>query len=200
MILWILICAFLFVPTGKSVTTRDQDFNETISFKGGQNAAPAAPPAAGAPPAAEVPPANLPPPSMPPSGGPPEAGMPPPGTPRNAGPYEIIFPTLRAWDEDLIKRAGLLNNTIIIQKGVDDEEVSKSKREAQEAMKQISNRLFDPRFMDNKNQRVIANQLGELEEKMTNIGRKLFGIRWNTTPCGAGFVQTNCGRMLPCGP
>ena len=136
---------------------------------------------------------------QPPPGGPGDQQPPPPqggeGNPNGAN--EIIFPNLRSWKEDLYRRAGILNTSIIINP-TDDEDTIKMKREAGENMKQISMRMMDRRLMENKNQRVIANQFAELEEKMSMTGRKLFGIKWNTTPCGAGFVQANCGKLAPC--
>jgi trehalose-6-phosphate synthase len=106
-----------------------------------------------------------------------------------------------SWRTDLEGRARSLNDSIFINPQKDDEEVQKAKKEAIENMKQqVWVRFNDPKLMQNKNQRIIANQFAEFEEKLSLIGRKLFGIKWNTTPCGAGFVQTSCGRIAPCGP
>lgn len=138
----------------------------------------------------------------PPPGGPPPGG-PPPGSPGGGGDVltpgggglnegkERIFANLKEWKEALIRRCRLMNRSIEIQQ-MDDEETRNQKLTAQANMREISVRLYDPKFMENRNQRIIANQLAEMEEKFSATGRKLFGIKWNTIPCGAGFVQANC--------
>lgn len=145
-----------------------------------ESQAPPADPAAGAP-------------ASPPAGGGEQA------TP--AADPETIFPNLKSWREDLTKRLDLLNKTIIVAP-VDDDETKKSKLSAQEVTKSIWMRMNEPKnsMINRKDQRSIANLLAELEDKLSSVGRKLFGIKWNSIPCGAGFVQAHCGSIAPCTP
>lgn len=142
----------------------------------GQNPAPAATPApAAAAPTAAAPPAT------------------PPPIP------EMIFPNLEGWKKSLQGRIDLVKKFIVPDKNqYEDQEILKIKKIAGEIMKSIEDRLKDKKVMSGKNQRAVANQLSDLEEKLTNAGRRLFGIRWNSLPCGAGFVQSNCGQLRPC--
>lgn len=146
-------------------------------------------------------------------GPPPGPGDPPPGGGESGGAggvltgggggingdKERIFPNLPTWKSDLTRRCVIMNRSIEIQQ-TDDEETRKQKLAAQASMREISLRLDDRKLMENRNQRVIANQLADIEEKLSSTGRQLFGINWNTIPCGAGFSQANCGALLPCTP
>lgn len=114
-----------------------------------------------------------------------------------AAPAENIYPTLKAWREDFGKRLDILNKTIAVTP-VDDEETKKMKLSAQEITKTIGMRMVEPKMMMNKNQRIVANQLADLEDKLSVAGRKLFGIKWNSVPCGAGFAQAQCGNFVSC--
>lgn len=129
------------------------------------------------------------------AGAPPAAGGPAPP----ADPPENIFPNLKAWHTDFSNRLDILNKTIAVTP-VDDEETKKMKLGAQEVTRTIGMRLSEPKMMTNRNQRIIANQLADLEEKLSQAGRKLFGIKWNSIPCGAGFAQAQCGNFAPCVP
>lgn len=114
-----------------------------------------------------------------------------------AEPAETIFPNLKVWREDFAKRLDMLNQTVAVTP-VDDDETKKMKQAAQEVTRTLGMRLSEPKMMMNRNQRIIANQLADLEEKLSSAGRKLFGIKWNSVPCGAGFAQAHCGNLAPC--
>ena len=126
-----------------------------------------------------------------------DAGAPAGASTTEATPVETIFPNLKTWRDDFAKRLDVLNKTIAVTP-VDDEETKKMKLSAQEITKTIGMRMSESKMMLNRNQRIIANQLADLEEKLSSAGRKLFGIKWNSIPCGAGFAQAQCGNFASC--
>ena len=126
---------------------------------------------------------------------------PPPQQSENKPPPvpELIFPNLEEWKKNINDRLEKAKKFIVSDKGqYEDQEIIKVKRIAADIMNAIEERLKDKKAMNSKNQRSVANQLAELEEKFSNAGRRLFGIRWNAVPCGAGFVQATCGQLKPC--
>ena len=146
------------------------------------------------PPAADPPPAppadgGAPPPPPADGGAPPAPGGAPPAAP------ELIFPNLAAWKTDFMGRVDVVKKTVEDVPG-DDEEVKRVKKIARDIIRTIDNRMKEIEKV--VSQRTVAAQLSDQEEKLSNAGRRLFGIKWNTTPCGAGFVQSNCGKFAGC--
>lgn len=150
------------------------------------------------PPPAEGPPAETAPPppaeGAPPAG-PPPAGSPPAGSPPAGGDLELIFPNLATWKTDFTGRVETVKKTVADVPG-DDDEVKRVKKIARDIIRTIDNRMKEIEKV--VSQRTVAAQLSDQEEKLSNAGRRLFGIKWNTIPCGAGFVQSNCGKFAGC--
>lgn len=140
------------------------------------------------PPPAETPPAEGAPP-------PPAEGAPPAGAPPAGAEAELIFPNLPAWKTDFTGRVETVKKTVADVSG-DDEEVKRVKKIARDIIRTIDNRMKEIEKI--VSQRTVAAQLSDQEEKLSNAGRRLFGIKWNTIPCGAGFVQSNCGKFVGC--
>ena len=143
------------------------------------------------------------------SGGPPQqppppaqsgdgSAPPPPGPPPQPPmASEKIFPTLKSWVDDILQRMASLT-TELTPTPVDDAENGRKKKEGLDQLQGLEKGVKDPKLMANKNQRAIANYLTEVEEKLAGIGRRMFGIRWNTIPCGAGYIHANCGMPAAC--
>lgn len=122
---------------------------------------------------------------------------PPPGGPGGGSVNEAIFPNLPAWIQDISNRMALLTAELT-PTPIDDQENARKKKEGLDQLQGIEKGVKDPKLMQNKNQRAIANFLTEVEDKLAGIGRRMFGVRWNTIPCGAGYIHANCGKPSAC--
>lgn len=110
---------------------------------------------------------------------------------------ERIFAKLDYWKRDLKLRLSAVKPSLeLLPK--DDTETIKIKTISKDMISSIELIVGDEGKVAQQDQQKMANTLSNSEDKMTNAGRRLFGIRWNTVPCGAGFVMAYCGEINPC--
>ena len=80
----------------------------------------------------------------------------------------------------------------------DDSQTKMLKSRASGAVLTIDRIMNDNNQMNNHDQQHIARALTGLEDRLSNAGRQVYGTRWNSIGCGAGFAMARCGSARMC--
>ncbi|KAI1288339.1 hypothetical protein HDE_09405 [Halotydeus destructor] len=103
----------------------------------------------------------------------------------------VIYPTLASWKASLDRRLTGLGKDLVVN-AADDQSTSSLKASCAADHDAILKTLGDVR--STASQLDSAHTFANIEFLMNSIGRKLYGIKWRTTSCGAGLVFSfHCG-------